>query len=311
MGWGKDILYVSVMNRDGQFLGYSGDIDESWKGKALQDSSSRKDETEISNRKLDLNGRSLLEVIGPMYIDNRLVGTVRVGLDRQRADQLLNEYRTSMIISMAAIMVIGVLAIWLLFYNQNRHLKKIGEMSKRLQRSERLSSLGQLAAGVAHEIRNPLNAISMASQRMQREYMPLLEKDRRESFKQLTGVVRDEIRRLNAIIEEFLTFSKTDRLEMREYAIEEVLQKIANLVEEEAHAKDIQIKREWNHGQSVIAMDMDKLQQAFLNFVKNGIESISGEGGLTRSQTGRTGAHLQPRVYDQRAGARIGSFNRS
>ncbi len=280
-GWGKDILYLTVMNREGQLLDYAGYIDDAWKAEALNDLKRRTDTTENTYRKLTYQGRDVLEVIGPIKIGDQIIGTVRVGLDRVHADQLLSEYRTSMVISMAAIMIVGVMSIWLLFQNQNRHLKKIGEMNKRLQRSERLSSLGQLAAGVAHEIRNPLNAISMASQRMQREYLPLLEEERREPFKQLTGVVRDEIRRLNAIIEEFLTFSKTDRLELRDYPIEEVLQKIANLVEEEALARGVLIRRDWNSTRSIVAMDMDKLQQAFLNFIKNGIESISGQGEVS------------------------------
>ncbi len=58
---------------------------------------------------------------------------------------------------------------------------------------------------MAHEIRNPLNAISMASQLLKREYMPE-DEEKNNEFGILTGVIRDEIRRLNGIIEEFLTF---------------------------------------------------------------------------------------------------------
>ncbi len=57
--------------------------------------------------------------------------------------------------------------IWI---NQNRHLQKMKEMEDRIQLAERLSSLGHLAAGVAHEIRNPLNAIGMGIQRLKREF---------------------------------------------------------------------------------------------------------------------------------------------
>ena len=60
--------------------------------------------------------------------------------------------------------------MWLLYHDQNRHLAGIVEMERQLEKAERLSSLGQLAAGVAHEIRNPLNAISMAAQRLKQRF---------------------------------------------------------------------------------------------------------------------------------------------
>ena len=96
--------------------------------------------------------------------------------------------------------------MWLLYHDQNRHLAGIVEMERQLEKAERLSSLGQLAAGVAHEIRNPLNAISMATQRLKRDFIPS-DPQKVDDFQNLSGVIRDEIKRLNGIIEEFLNFS--------------------------------------------------------------------------------------------------------
>jgi signal transduction histidine kinase len=154
------------------------------------------------------------------------------------------------------------------------------EMTRQLEKAERLSSLGMLAAGVAHEIRNPLNAISMASQRLKREFVPS-ETQKKEEFETITMVIRDEIRRLNGIIEEFLTFSKSRRLELRENAVQDLLQKIVNLVSAEAAERGVIIRTDWQSAPVVIPMDMDKLQQALLNFVKNAVESISDSGEVT------------------------------
>jgi signal transduction histidine kinase len=280
-GWGKGMAYISIMNSKGQLLGTAGDVNPSWTEGLAHDLLLRKDKPGVTHQKISFHGKDILEIIGPVLLDGQIAGIARIGLERDRMDEILRENRYNMFISMAAIMLIGVLSIWLLFYNQNRHLKRIEEMSKRLQQSERLSSLGQLAAGVAHEIRNPLNAISMASQRLQREYRPLLDAAKGEDFQRMTGVIRDEVRRLNGIIEEFLNFSRRDRLELKDYPVEDILQKLVSLIEEEARDKGILIERQWNSGRSLVPMDIDKLQQALLNLIKNGMESMVQQGSLT------------------------------
>ncbi|MDD2672054.1 MAG: ATP-binding protein, partial [Syntrophales bacterium] len=237
---------------------------------------------QVANRKLSLNGKDILEVEGPISLEGEVIGTARIGLERDRTDEIVRENRFHMFMSMFAVMLLGLLSILTLFQNQNKHLARIEEMSRRLRQSERLSSLGKLAAGVAHEIRNPLNAISIAGQRLQREYLPE-DAGRREDFLRKTGVIRDEIRRLNGIVEEFLNFSRRDKLELKDYPVEEILQKLVSLVEEEASVKGIAIRRDWDRSVSPVPMDVDKFQQALLNILKNAMESISGEGTITVS----------------------------
>jgi len=195
-------------------------------------------------------------------------------------DKIISENRQNIFIFMLLVVVIALLSMLLLYHDQNRHLAGIIDMERRLEKAERLSSLGQLAAGVAHEIRNPLNAISMATQRLKRDYIPSDEvKD--QEFQNLSGVIRDEIRRLNAIIEEFLSFSKSRRLEFSDFSVTEVLQKIVSLISEEAKSRGITLETKWRLSPAVIPMDINKLQQAFLNFIKNAMESITDQGIIT------------------------------
>jgi len=191
--------------------------------------------------------------------------------------------------------------MWLLYDNQNRHLAGIVEIERRLEKAERLSALGQLAAGVAHEIRNPLNAISMASQRLKRD-CTFADEEKDREFQMLSGVIRDEIRRLNGIIEEFLSFSKTRRLELRNYPVTEVLQKIVNLISEEAKSKGIAIKTNGFETQEIMPMDMDKLQQALLNFVKNAMESITDGGEITIALNKKDKSHVFITISDTGCG---------
>ncbi len=215
----------------------------------------------------------ILDLAAPLSLDKKIVGIVRMGLDRGSMDKIIAENRQNIFIFMFFIVIIALLSMWLLYHDQNRHLAGIIEIERRLEKAERLSSLGQLAAGVAHEIRNPLNAISMATQRLKRDFIPV-DSSKAEDFQNLSGVIRDEIKRLNGIIEEFLSFSKSRRLELRDFSITEILQKIVSLIREEASARGITIETKWRQAPAIIPMDINKLQQAFLNLIKNAMESM-------------------------------------
>ncbi|MBU2252106.1 MAG: ATP-binding protein, partial [Proteobacteria bacterium] len=255
----------------------------------------------MESRKVTFGGKSLLEIVAPFHLNEKIAGIVRLGLERGNTDQILAENRRNMFIFLAFVVLIALLSMWLLYHNQNRHLAGIVEMERQLEKAERLSSLGQLAAGVAHEIRNPLNAISMASQRLKREFLPA-DQEKMTEFEAMTGVIRDEIRRLNGIIEEFLTFSKSRRLELHDCTVQEILQKIVNLISAEAVTKGITLRTDWGSDPVVIPMDMDKLQQAFLNFIKNAMESISGEGTVTISVRKPVDGRVSIRITDTGCG---------
>jgi len=160
--------------------------------------------------------------------------------------------------------------MWFLYRNQAKHLANMREMERRLNRAERLSAMGRLAAGVAHEIRNPLNAISMACQRLQKD-----------NLDQLTGIIRDEVRRLNQIVEEFIGFSRSGKLALKAHDITALLRQMALLVAEEAASQGITLQTDWPESPLVIWIDADKIKQALFNIIKNAMESIPDQGTVT------------------------------
>jgi len=280
LGEGQGLLYLSIKDKKGNTLGGIGDISEEGAIDVLPTKGVFPGVIRFTSRKTSRGESSVQEIVSPFYIGKEAAGVVLLGIERGNTDRILSENRKNVYMFLAFVITITMLSLWLLYHNQNRHLARVVEMTRQLEKAERLSSLGMLAAGVAHEIRNPLNAISMASQRLKREFSPY-ELEKKREFDAIAMVIRDEIRRLNAIIEEFITFSKSRRLELRENAVQDVLQKIVNLVSAEALEKGVNIRTDWQDDPVVIPMDMDKLQQALLNFVKNAVESISGSGDVT------------------------------
>jgi signal transduction histidine kinase len=297
----QGLIYMTITNKKGMELGKSGRQPAQWRPNDMHIYELLAGTIKMESRQVVYLKKNILDMAAPLYINGKVAGIVRIGLDKESTDSILKESTRNLIFFMIIVVFITIFSMWFLYHNQNRHLAGIVEIERRLEKAERLSALGQLAAGVAHEIRNPLNAISMASQRLKRDFTPDDEEKGRE-FQLLSGVIRDEIRRLNGIIEEFLSFSKTRRLELRNYPVTEVLQKIINLIREEASSKGITIKTEGFEPPVIFPMDMDKLQQALLNFFKNAMESITNGGEITIAVNRKDKSHVIISIADTGCG---------
>lgn len=280
IGESHGIVYMQIINDQKKLLSSIGKPPHALKNSDFNYKEILAGKIRITSRKVDSGENKILDLAAPLSLDKAVVGIVRMGLDRGSTDKIIAESKQNIFVFMVFIVIIALLSMWLLYYDQNRHLAGIIEMERRLEKAERLSSLGQLAAGVAHEIRNPLNAISMATQRLKKDFIPP-DSNKADDFQNLSGVIRDEIKRLNGIIEEFLSFSKSRRLELRDFSITEILQKIVSLIQEEASARGITIETKWRQSPAIIPIDINKLQQAFLNLIKNAMESIPAQGKIS------------------------------
>jgi signal transduction histidine kinase len=225
-------------------------------------------------------GEEVFEVAESFFLNNKPMGLIRIGFSSKEIHPVLRQIKKTVVLSILFLLTLGISAITLTWVNQNRHLRKMKEMEDQIQLAERLSSLGQLAAGVAHEIRNPLNAIGMGLQRLKREFPPQ-DESQKEEYVSFTEVIFKEIRRVNEIIEEFLTLSRPFQLDLKISSLQEILKNLMTLFQEEASSQGIHFQEEIDSHLPMIKIDPERLTQALINIMKNGIEAME-QGGILR-----------------------------
>ncbi|WML40150.1 PAS domain S-box protein [Neobacillus sp. OS1-2] len=142
-----------------------------------------------------------------------------------------------------------------------------------LHRQDKLAAVGQLAAGVAHEIRNPLTSMKGYT-----EFLQLDEKDPERM--EFLNIILDEIDRVNTIVEDFMVLAKPKAVELEEKNVVPVIRNVVSLLEFEARKKNVRLSFNCNHEIIQIECDENRLKQVFLNFIKNGIEAMPNGGDL-------------------------------
>lgn len=296
----EGILYVSVQDDTLTVIGHSnfslvGRKDED---DFLRDSLKT---FKLSSRLIkNSKDEEIFEVIKSFSLNNKSMGIIRIGFSPKEINPILKRIKKNVILSILFLLILGISAIILIWINQNKQLQKLKEMQHRIQLAERLSSLGHLAAGFAHEIRNPLNAISMGIQRLRRDYHPNEEIKNRE-FLSFTDLILNEVRRLNEIVEQFLGLSKPFKLNLRKFSIRELLDNLINLFQEEANSKGIRIEKEFHMNLPHIEIDPERLTQALINIMKNGMEAMDS-GGLLRIEAFTLREYLKIIVTDSGKG---------
>lgn len=146
------------------------------------------------------------------------------------------------------------------------------------RRMESLASLTNLAASVAHEIKNPLASISIYVQLLQKK-IAVSDLADDGSVKKSLNVISDEINRLNKTIVNFLTAVRPIRLSAAPLSVNSVIQGVAEFVGEELKSKKIDLSLELDNTIPLVSGDEERLRQVFLNFIKNAQEAIGAERG--------------------------------
>ena len=156
--------------------------------------------------------------------------------------------------------------------------------------SEKLSAITLLAAGVAHEIGNPLNSLNILLQLMERE-LKKLPTAPGERLREDLRVARDEIARLDQIINQFLRAIRPTQPELQLTTVNEVVADTLVLLEREIGDRDILVEQELATGLPRIPLDRAQLKQAFYNVIKNALQAMRS-GGILRIRTEANPTHV-------------------
>jgi PAS domain S-box-containing protein len=167
------------------------------------------------------------------------------------------------------------------------------EMEKQIRRADKLATLGQLAAGIAHEIRNPLAGISGAVQILADD---VIETDSR---KEILDEILERIKSLNDAINDFLRFTRPAPLQLSPTNVNEIIQSILFLINRQAETQGVTIIEEYDDNLPLIMADSEQLQQVILNIAINALQAIHVplSNGETDGENSRIEANIRFKTY--------------
>ncbi|UFJ41147.1 PAS domain S-box protein [Brevibacillus humidisoli] len=140
-----------------------------------------------------------------------------------------------------------------------------------LRKTEKLSVIGQLAAGIAHEIRNPLTSLKGFVQYLQ----PLL-----PEHKTFTDIMLSELERINLIVSEMLILAKPQSLQMKQRDVRDILSNVVTLLRSEANLQSIDIITQFDTTPLLVDCEENQLKQVFINILKNAMEAVIHGGKI-------------------------------
>src|SRR5213079_1976775 len=174
--------------------------------------------------------------------------------------------------------------------------------------SERFNALTLLAAGVAHEIGNPLNSLHIHLQLMERSVQKL-NHDAKAELQQSIDIARSEVNRLDSIVTQFLRAIRPSRPQLRPENVNTIVEEAVRFFAPEIQDRDIVVEQELRSDLPLLQLDRDQMKQAFYNVIKNSVEAMHRRGML-RIRTDLTDTHVIVRFVDTGGGMSAGNLSR-
>ena len=174
--------------------------------------------------------------------------------------------------------------------------KQLGEAEAAVRRSERLAALGQMSAGLAHELRNPLGTIRASAEMLSRNVAA-----ENEVAREVAGYISSEVDRCNSLVTRFLDFARPLAVRLAETDLTQVIDRSVEMVSREAHDHDITIYRNYAPDVPPLPMDAELMERVFFNVLQNAVQA-SAPGSSITVKTRAAGDRVETCVIDRGSG---------
>ncbi|MCP3959394.1 MAG: hypothetical protein GY719_16210 [bacterium] len=255
-----------------------------------------------------IEGTESLEIpLGPSELELQEVevpigdlGTMIVGLSEQQMAESIGELRQDLIRQTSVIgvltltlLVAAFIAVWVLFRRAQR-------LEEQAVEAERLAYIGTLASGLAHEIRNPLNSLSLNMQMLEEEAAQGVPSG---SQNRLLSITRSELRRLERLATGFLSYAKPRPLDLEVLSAVELLERVIEVMGGEIQDRGAVVEIEDSSGGARVRVDRGQINQLLINLTQNALAASGGTGtALVRLIARRRGSKVLLEVSDNGQG---------
>jgi signal transduction histidine kinase len=177
-----------------------------------------------------------------------------------------------------------------------RDTESVRQIEDEIELSRRLAAIGRLTSGVAHEVKNPINAIVLHLENL-RHKLPELQPDAARHI----DVISSEIHRLDRVVQVLVDFTRPVELHLREFDLRRILEDVTALAQPEAETRGVHIERSFPRESVPVNVDVDLIKQAVLNVMLNGVQAMPKGGNLRVSVSRRNGSAVAE-IQDQGIG---------
>ena len=166
------------------------------------------------------------------------------------------------------------------FNDMVEKLREREALEKRLYEAEHLSRVGQLASGIAHEIRNPLNYISLAIDHLKNEVVANCP-EKKDEVTTLTEKIREEVRRANYMVINFMNYGRPLKLRKSEVSFEELMERTLSVLEERLEGQNVKVDQQVAADLPILHLDPELMRNCITNFITNAAQAMQGGGIIT------------------------------
>ena len=250
-------------------------------------------EEELSERQQTYEVEDITVPIGDL-------GQMKIGISREQMEQRVQALRRDLLRQASIVGAVTLALLFTAYFVIFRLLRRGRELEVQAAEAERMAAIGTLAAGLAHEIRNPLNSVSLNMQMLEED----LTSDSEGGTRRLLALTRGEIGRLERLVSDFLAYARPRPLERRRLHAGSLLEHARELLAGQAAAQRVQLRVEEHDAGTWIEGDPQQLLQLVLNLAQNALAACHDRRmpGRVTLRAWRDGARLAMAVEDDGVG---------